>query len=81
MAYPGDQMDYGGGVAAAPMVNYLVTDTTTNLADVAATINTTDKFTGKAVYNTTTGIVVYADGPDADDKWAEADGTDEHTPV
>lgn len=79
MAYP--SYDFGGGVAVESMTNYLVTATTAELASLTAAINTTDKFTGKQVYNTTTGIVCYADGPAAGDKWAEADGTDEHTPV
>jgi hypothetical protein len=55
--------------------------TTAQLAAVGSTVNTVGKYTGKQVYNTTTGILVLADGPAAADKWAESDGSDEHTPV
>jgi len=74
--------DFGGGTAApGPMTTYQVTATTTELEDKGAEINTTDKYVGKMIYNTTTGIVVFADGATPTSKWAEADGTDEHTPV
>lgn len=63
------------------LLQFNVSATTAQLADVAATINTVGKYTGKMVYNTTTGIPVFADGAAAADVWAEADGTNEHSPV
>jgi len=63
------------------LLQYNVTATTTQLEDDAHAINTVNKYTGKMVYNTTTGIPVFADGSTPTSKWAEADGTDEHTPV
>ena len=55
--------------------------TTTELADVADAINVTNKYIGKRVYNTTTGIVVYADAASAAGTWSEADGSVEHSPA
>ena len=40
-----------------------------------------EKYIGKMVYNTTTGIPVFADSAAAAGVWAEADGTDEHSPI
>jgi hypothetical protein len=58
-----------------------VTSTTTDLADVGAAINTTGKYAGKRVFNTTTGVVLVADGPAADDTWSTCAGAATHTPV
>lgn len=79
MAYPGSSIDFGGGVAAAPMTNYLATATTAELVDATSAINTTGKFVGKIVYNTTTGIPVFADVATAAGVWADAQGATEHT--
>ena len=56
------------------------TATTTQLESATADINVTGKYTGKPIYNTTTGIMVWASGATATSKWKEADETDEHTP-
>lgn len=63
------------------LLQYNVSATTVQLADVDHAINTVGKYTGKKVYNVTTGIPVFADGPTAAAIWAEADGTTEHEPV
>jgi hypothetical protein len=55
--------------------------TTTNLADVTHQINTVDKFAGKMVYNTTTGLPVFAAGSAAADLWKTAAGETAHSPV
>ena len=54
--------------------------TTTQLEDISDGINTENKRTGKMVYNSTTGIPVWADGPAAGDTWSGADGAVDHTP-
>lgn len=58
-----------------------VTATTTELEDIADAINTTDKYVGKMVFNTTTGIPVWADAATDDGTWSGADGAVDHTPV
>ena len=57
------------------------TDTTANLADVSATVNTVGKVLGKVVYNTTTNTPVWADGATAASVWVDATGSTAHTPV
>ena len=57
------------------------TSTTTALEDVAAAVNTVGKHAGKLVFNTTTGVLVVADGPAAGDTWSTAAGVATHTPV
>ena len=64
-------------VTLAPVV-----DTTTNLADVTASINTTSaKKAGYIVFNTTTSMPVWALGADDDSLWVDATGATAHTPV
>jgi len=65
-------------------VTYMQTlprSTTALLEDVAAAINTTGKFTGKVVINTTAGTIVTAHGAAAADVWDALAGTTAHTPV
>ena len=57
------------------------TSTTAALNAIGNAINTTNKYTGKQVWNTTTGILCVADGATAASTWSEADGTVEHTPA
>lgn len=57
------------------------TATTAQLTDITDAINTSQKYQGKRVTNTTTGIQVFAAGSTAGALWLEADGTTEHTPV
>ncbi len=64
--------------AAGPL---LINETTANLTSATAGINTTNKFVGKPVYNTTTNIVCYATGTAATDPWKAYDGSATHTPV
>ena len=58
-----------------------VTSTTTALEAVANAINTTGKYTGKMVWNTTTGLPLWADGPAAADTWSLATGVATHSPI
>ena len=56
-------------------------DTTTNLEDEDAAVNTKLKFEGKMVFNTTTNIPVWAAGSGVNDVWVDATGATDHTPV
>lgn len=56
-------------------------DTTAHLASIAATINTSNKWTGKMVFNTNTAKPVYATGAAAGSVWNDAVGALAHTPV
>lgn len=61
---------------------HAVTETTTNLEDVTHAINTGDnKVAGYMVWNSTTGLPLWADGPAAADTWSAATGTATHSPV
>jgi hypothetical protein len=62
-------------------LSLVVTDTSTNLADITAAVNTTGKYTGKRVWNTTTSRPVFAAGGTAGGLWVYSDGTTAHTPV
>ena len=65
-----------GGMIQVP------TETTTNLADVAHAINTTDyKIEGSMVFNATTNKPVWAAGSAAADVWVDATGSTAHSPV
>ena len=55
--------------------------TTAELADIGDAINTADKFTGKQVWNTTTGRPVWAAGNTAGAVWVDHAGSTLHTPV
>lgn len=58
-----------------------VSTTTAALEAVANAINTTDKYAGKMVWNATTGLPLWADGPLAADTWSLATGVATHSPV
>ena len=59
-----------------------VSETTTNLADVAHAINTKqDKQAGYRVWNSTLARPVWAVGPADADLWVDAAGSTVHTPV
>ena len=59
-----------------------VTATTTQLADITHAINTgADKVAGYPVFNTTTGIPVWATGNTDGAVWNDATGATAHTPV
>ena len=56
--------------------------TTTELEDVTDIINTSPlKHAGFMVWNSTTGIPVFADGSNDSDTWSDATGAATHTPV
>lgn len=55
--------------------------TTASLENIASTINTVDKFTGKLVINTTTGLLVTAFSGAAGGVWQGLGGSTLHTPV
>lgn len=58
-----------------------IVSTTTALADITAAINTTNKTVGKMVYNSTTGLPVFAFDATAGGLWKTAAGATAHTPV
>lgn len=55
--------------------------TTALLADITAAINTTGKYQGKMVFNSTVGSTVFSEGAAAADVWNFLDGTTAHTPI
>ncbi len=55
--------------------------TTVALEAIGNAINTTGKFSGKVVINTTAGTIVTANGATAGAVWLALDGTTAHTPV
>tara|TARA_S200002703_G_scaffold1223_1_gene2053 strand:+ start:6322 stop:8271 length:1950 start_codon:yes stop_codon:yes gene_type:complete len=55
--------------------------TTTQLADNSHSVNTTAKYEGKMVFNTTTTRPVWAAGGAAGDVWVDSAGSTLHTPV
>lgn len=54
--------------------------TTTQLGDATHAINTTGKYTGKFVLNTTTNILQVAKGAEATDDWQPVTGATAVTP-
>lgn len=77
----------GAVLSAEPSLSELidavtpVTSTTTALEDIDAAVNTVGKYAGKVVFNTTTGVLLVADGGDVDSTWSTAAGAATHTPV
>lgn len=59
----------------------IVTSTTAALAAVGNAINTTNKATGRMVFNTTTSKPVWAVGATAAALWVDSAGATAHTPV
>ena len=77
-----DYAPYSGrGRAAVLDRNYASRATTAQLAAVGNAINTSGKFVGKMVFNTTTSLPVWANGPLATDTWASATTALAHTPA
>lgn len=62
-------------------LQFIPRSTTAALEAVDNAINTTGKFTGKVVINTTTGAIVTAHAALAASGWDALDGTTAHTPV
>lgn len=54
--------------------------TTANLNSAAHAINTTNKYAGKAVWNTTVPTAVFARGPNPTDPWYNAAGSVVNSP-
>ena len=67
--------------SSAPDLGIVATSTTAALAAVGNAINTTGKYQGRVVYNTTTKKLVTADGATAGSIWVDATGVTAHTPV
>lgn len=63
---------------AVPVTLYQAT--TANLGDATHAINTTDKFAGKLVLDTTTSILQIATGDEATDDWQPVTGASAVTP-
>ena len=57
------------------------TATTTQLADISATINTSGKYEGRCVFNINTNKPVWAAGAATSNVWLDATGATAHTPV
>ena len=55
--------------------------TTSELTDATAPINVMGKYAGRPVYNTTTGLPLWASGAATTDTWDDAAGTTQHTPA
>lgn len=52
----------------------VLSTTTTALADVTSDVNTTNKYAGRTLFNTTTNSPVWAAGPLATDVWRTVTG-------
>lgn len=75
-----DAIDTAVDDSAATLVAR-VTATTAELEDIADAINTTNKYVGKMVWNTTSTAPAWAEGAAAADVWNAATGLTAHTPA
>ena len=75
------RLKLGAGSGVTKRVVTDETDTTTNLASISATVNTSGKYAGKCVFNTSTSKPVWAAGSTAGAVWVDATGSTAHTPV
>lgn len=79
----------GTGVATALAVNVgttgsaqlFITASTANLTDISNAINTTGKFAGKQVWDSTANVPLWASGSTAGSVWIDGSGTTVVTPV
>lgn len=62
-------------------VTVIATDTATNIASATASINTTDKYTGKRVWDTTNNRELRSSGSGTTSTWYVVDGSTSVTPV
>lgn len=69
-----------GSIDATTGYVQLTTATATNIADVAATVNTTGKAAGTIVFDTTNSKLKIATGALTTSTWVDADGTNAVTP-
>lgn len=68
----------------ATLSNYTLkpsSKTTVELTDVTDAINTTDKYLGKMVWDSTAGFPMFATGDGAADTWVDANGANTISPV
>lgn len=70
----------GAATAKRAALGITVTDTAANIAAVGNAINTTGKYIGKAVYDTTNNRLMIASGTAAASPWYVADGSASVTP-
>lgn len=73
-----DETEVAALIAAAMVP---VHATSTQLNAVAGPFNVSGKVVGKAIFNTTLGLPVWAVGAAPGDVWVKADGTTANTPV
>jgi hypothetical protein len=62
------------------VANQPITYTTTQISDATEEVNTTDKRVGKMIYNSSTGVPLWADGTTATSTWSDATGAVVITP-
>lgn len=83
MALAGASADAACTIFVCPgfLANTEITDTQTNLTNVAAAINTTGKYAGKPVWDSTNNRPVWAAGSSAASVWKDGANATVHTPV
>ena len=59
----------------------VVSQTSTQLNDIGGAINTSGKYAGRKVWNSTVGYFVYAVGSAAADVWVDGSGVTVNTPA
>jgi hypothetical protein len=92
--YPTSVNDYGNGIYRTPDLDSRYAQvsslsdvlrrsvaTTEELEDITDSINTSGKFIGKMVFNTTDSVPVWASGVDDSDDWVDSAGAVAHTPI
>ena len=62
------------------VANQPITYTTTQISDATEEVNETDKRVGKMIYNSTTGVPLWADGTTSTSTWSDATGAVVITP-
>ena len=80
-AYGATLVDDATAAAARATLEVGATSTTAALEAVGNAINTTGKYVGKMVFNTTTTKPVWAVGATAGSVWADHAGVTSHSPV
>lgn len=75
----GDEIEFYAGQEQGSVT--AASATTTQLTDKTSTINTVNKYAGKFVRNTTTGLMLYAIAATDVGHWYSFAGADTHTPV
>lgn len=78
---PGMMVEFYPDLLTAATVVEPAVYTTTEFSDIEHAINTTDKYTGKFVWDVTTGAPVWASGSAAGDVWVDSAAVTVYTPV